>query len=90
MSPSYEKIIAYIVETMTPERVLDIETPIEGETTAQEFVNTLKQYAKVMLDDDDEEMPLEAIQDLVNEAIVALENGQTYPISTLWDDIDAE
>ena len=85
-SPTYERLIRYIVESMTPEKVMALETPTDDLQAAQ-LVEVLKSQAS----------PVDTYEPTNEEILAGLERslhqvfeGKTIPLSKLWDGIDVE
>ncbi len=83
-SPTYERIIRYIVESMTPEKVLALETPTD-DPEAEQLVKVLKLQAAF-----DDEPTNEEILAGLERSLVQVFEGKTISLSQLWDGIDVE
>jgi hypothetical protein len=89
-SPIYEKVIAYIVDTMTPEKVLEIQDQtLIGDNDAQHLVTTLKQKARDILDDDNTGEPsIDALNAMIAEGLEDYNAGRLRTLDEFWAELE--
>jgi hypothetical protein len=93
-SPLYEKVIAYIVDTMTPQKVLEIQDHmLMGDDDAQHLVTILKQKARDILDDDnlDELEPtVDELNALIEQGLEDYKAGRLQTLDEFWAELESE